>query len=272
MLINGSLEPGISALDRGLQYGDGLFETLAVIDGVPCLWQRHIQRLEQGCRRLNIALPESGILLEEVNREIGGRSQGVIKIILTRGAGGRGYLPPQNQKPTRLVRYSEWPAYPAQFLHTGVRARLCDSRLGRNPALAGLKTLNRLEQVLARAEWRDANISEGVMRDVEGNLIEGTMSNLFLINEEQLSTPDLSYSGVAGIMRDLVLEQAVQLGLSLSVDKLSLEDLKAADGIFFTNSLIGIWPVREIDGKEYDPAAVPGALLAAVMDHGFRFV
>lgn len=258
-------------LDRGLQYGDGLFETIAVAGGEPCLWRRHMQRLKQGCERLNIEYPDRGIVLEEVYREIQGRSQGVIKIILTRGSGGRGYRPPEVQSPTRLLYWSEWPGYSAQLSRTGVRVRICKIRLGQNPALAGLKSLNRLEQVLARAEWSNPDISEGLMLDTEGNLVEGTMSNLFLVHGDRLSTPDLGNCGVSGIMRAVVMEQANRLGLSLSEENLTLRDLASADGVFLSNSLIGIWPVREVEGNKIDPAAVPPSLVDAVMDDGFRF-
>lgn len=258
-------------LDRGLQYGDGLFETIAVAGCEPCLWQRHLQRLAQGCERLNIEYPDPAILLDEVYREIGGRSQGVIKIILTRGSGGRGYRPPEVQSPTRLVYCSEWPGYSGVLSRSGVRVRICKIRLGQNPVLAGLKTLNRLEQVLARAEWSDPDISEGLMLDVQGNLVEGTMSNLFVVHGERLTTPELGNCGVSGIMREVVMEQASRLSLSLSEENLTLLDLASADGLFLSNSLIGIWPVREVEGRKIDPAAVPPSLVDAVMDYGFRF-
>lgn len=271
LLINGLSGFSIPALDRGLQYGDGLFETIAVAAGEPCLWHRHRQRLERGCRRLKIEIPDGDILLEEVYREIDRRPRGVIKIVLTRGSGGRGYLPPQIQTPTRLVYFSEWPEYPAGLTRSGVRVRLCETRLGQNAALAGLKSLNRLEQILARTEWVDRDISEGLMRDTEGYLVEGTMSNLFVVSEAQLRTPDLGVCGVAGVMREVVMDQAERLGIPLSIEKLTLRDLASANGLFLSNSLIGIWPVREFDGEKYDPETVPSALVDAVMDHGFRF-
>ncbi|MCB1903159.1 MAG: aminodeoxychorismate lyase [Gammaproteobacteria bacterium] len=271
MLINGSSESSISVLDRGLQYGDGLFETIAVAGGEPCLWQRHMRRLAQGCERLNIEYPDSATVLEEVYREIQGRPQGVIKIILTRGSGGRGYCPPEIQSPTRLVYFSEWPNYSEKLSRSGVRIRICNIRLGQNPALAGLKTLNRLEQVLARAEWSNPEIAEGLMLDEKENLVEGTMSNLFLVYGDCLATPDLGSCGVSGIMRELVMEQAKRLSLSLSEQNLTLRDLASADGLFLSNSLIGIWPVREVEGKKINPAAVPSPLIDAVMKYGFRF-
>ena len=270
MLINGTPGTVVSVQDRGLQYGDGLFETIAVVAGEPTLWQRHMQRLLSSCRRLQIDTPNIDELLEEVYREIDGKSRLVIKIIVTRGSGGRGYRPQESQTPTRLVYRSDWPEYPAQLARQGIRVRLCDMRLGRNTLLAGMKTLNRLEQVLARAEWSDDDIHEGLMLDAEGDLIEGTMSNLFLVHGQRLTTPDLGNCGVAGVMREVVMEQAERLGLSISSERLTLRELSSADAIFLTNCLIGIWPVRELDGNRYDPGAIPPSLIDAVMDHGFR--
>lgn len=258
-------------LDRGFQYGDGLFETIAIVDGQPCQWQRHLRRLQRGCEVLKIEFPDEEQLLDEAHQQILGGSRLVLKIILTRGPGGRGYRPPVRQTPTRLVYCTEWPEYPAHFTNSGVRVRICDMRLSRNPVLAGLKTLNRLEQVLARAEWDDPETAEGLMLDGEGRIVEGTMSNLFLVQDNQITTPDLASCGVAGIMRELVMEQAAGLGLPLCCQMITSRELMSADAIFLTNSLIGIWPVRELEGKLYQPEAVPSALVDAVMQQGFRF-
>ena len=271
MLINGSASATISALDRGLHYGDGLFETLAVVAGEPCLWQRHMTRLELGCRRLGIEFPDANRLLEEVYLEIGERSHGVVKIILTRGSGGRGYRPAQKHKaPTRLVNFSAWPAYPEEGSITGVQVRFCTTRLGCNPLLAGLKTLNRLEQVMARAEWDDPEIAEGLLLDSEGRVVEGTMSNLFLLHGDRLTTTDLIRCGVAGVMRELVLEQADQLGFFPVIEDLLPHHLQTADALFLTNSLIGIWPVRKLGEWLYDAHRVPPRLIAAVKQRGFQ--
>lgn len=271
MLINGTPGSTLSALDRGIQYGDGLFETIAVVDGRLCQWQRHIRRLQRGCEVLNIEFPDEEQLLAEAGREINGGSRLVLKIILTRGSGGRGYRPPTEQTPTRLVYSTEWPEYPDHFAQLGIRARICNMRLSRNTTLAGLKTLNRLEQVLARAEWDDPEIAEGLMLDDEGFVIEGTMSNLFLIRDERIITPDLGRCGVAGIMRELVIEQAADLGLRLSCQAVSKRELMSADAIFLCNSLIGIWPVCELEGERYETGAIPPSLVDSVMRHGYCF-
>ncbi|MCW8848206.1 MAG: aminodeoxychorismate lyase, partial [Sedimenticola sp.] len=265
MLINGKTENMIPAADRGLQYGDGLFETIAIRNGNPCLWKYHLERLHNGCQRLGIPAPGNSLLRDEVLTEIGDKQQGVIKIILTRGAGGRGYRPPSDPTPTRIINWSESPVYPENAHQRGIITRLCSTRLGWNPALAGIKHLNRLEQVLARAEWHDPSIQEGLMMDSAGHVIEGTMSNLFIIQNKQLITPDLSRCGVAGVMQGIVLRTAERLNIPVIVNDVTLQDLWSADALFITNSLIGLWPVRELSGQEFDIEAIPQQLTDNVM-------
>ena len=257
ILINGAADDRLDALDRGLQYGDGLFETLRIHAGLPLLWEAHLARLTQGCERLGIPTPEAERLREEAERLCAGVADGVLKIIVTRGSGGRGYRPPGRPRPTRLLAVYPYPDYPADNRSRGVEVRLCETRLGLNPALAGLKHLNRLEQVLGRAEWNDTTIAEGLMRDIEGNIIEGTMSNVFVVQAGRLRTPGLSRCGVAGVMRARVLAEAATLGIPSEECRLGVADLETADELFLTNSVIGIWPVRRFAGRDF---AAPGPL------------
>ena len=147
---------------------------------------------------------------------------------------------------------SPWPAHPFEFSEQGIQARFCDTRLAVQPKLAGIKHLNRLEQVLARNEWGEDDIQEGIMRDSRDNLIEGTMSNLFILNGDTLHTPDLSECGVQGIMRKQVMDLAAELGFSVNCTDYRRDVLEQADGLFFTNSIIGIWPVRQLGDLEFD--------------------
>ncbi len=265
ILINGEAGDRIDVLDRGLQYGDGLFETLRVRAGRPCLWAAHLARLRRGCERLGIAMPAEARLRDEAGRLCAGLDDGVLKIVLTRGPGGRGYRPPRDARPTRLLAVFPAPDYPPQYAQAGVAARLCDTRLGLNPALAGLKHLNRLEQVLARAEWDEPGIAEGLMLDIEGNVIEGTMSNLFMVRAGRLCTPGLSRCGVAGVMRARVMAEAGAQGIPVEEGRIGLRDLAAADELFLTNSVIGVWPVRRLDGRDYvAPGPLTARLAAAV--------
>ena len=269
MLINGTPAQVIEAADRGLQYGDGLFETLAVVDGQPCLWKAHMDRLRSGCERMGIACPDESLLLRESQAEIDSEQHGILKIIVTRGVGQRGYRPPVPSNPNRILECTPWPVHLDTPSDLGVEVRLCSLRLGRNPVLAGMKTLNRIEQVLARSEWSDDRIAEGLMFDTEGYLIEGTASNLFLFLRGRLVTPDLTNCGIAGIMRGLVIEQAGKRGIPLSIQNLRLADLKAADGLFLTNSLIGIRPVTKVGDWAYGLECMDTDLVKEVLSRGF---
>lgn len=251
ILVNGQAQDHIAVADRGLHYGDGLFETIAVNSGRPRLWERHWRRLSTGCRRLGIVQPDPEMLWDEARRVCTDVDQGVLKIILTRGAGGRGYRPMQTGQATRIMATYPWPAYPEANWRQGVAVRVCTTRLGRNPALAGMKHLNRLEQVLARSEWQDPHIAEGLMLDDDGHVIAGTLSNLFIVTAQGLVTPVLAACGVAGIMRSVILDLAAELDIAWQEAPLRLEDLHRADEVFLTNALIGIWPVRRIEQWDY---------------------
>lgn len=263
-LIDGVEADHVSVTDRGLQYGDGLFETVAVRNGCLRLWRAHFQRLTIGARRLGIPCPSQALLFDDCQRLINGTSPVVLKIVLTRGSGGRGYRPPEDPRPTRIVSVHPWPDYPSDWAEQGVAVTFCRTPLGENPALAGLKHLNRLEQVLARAEWRDPQIAEGIMLDGRGRVIGGTMSNLFLVRSGHLYTPKLDTCGIAGTVRALVLREAGTRGIEVVQTDVVSADLADADGLFLTNALIGVWPVRRLESQTKRLDRLPTELTAAV--------
>ncbi len=242
-LINGSSIDVPSAQDRGLQYGDGLFETIAIENDFLLCWEEHIERLQLGCGRLKIPMPSEEKLIEEAQSLANNIERGVIKIIVTRGQGGRGYALPLNVKTTRLISLYPWPEYSFENPGNGIKVRLCSYRYGHNSTLAGIKHLNRLEQVMARSEWTDTTIAEGIVLDNEENVIEGTMSNVFYIKDNTLHTPELSACGINGIIRQKVIALAAELSLEVRIDKISLQRLMDADEAFMCNSIIGIWPI-----------------------------
>lgn len=264
MLINGEAMQSVSAEDRGLQYGDGLFETLAVANGKPLLWRQHMTRLRRGCERLALPAPDEVRLRREALEVSQGRQHGVLKITYTRGAGGRGYSPADAGPATRIVQSFPWPDYPNHYASDGIAAIVCDTRLSRNPALAGIKHLNRLEQILARSEWDTPDIAEGLMLDTEGCVIEGTAANVFVVKEGVAATPDLTQCGVEGIMRALVLEHLDRLGIPCEVRAMGLEAVKSADEIFLTNSLIGVWPVRRLTDRTYPIGPITRQVVATL--------
>jgi len=260
-LVNGSDTGCIDPVDRGLAYGDGVFETITVHATVPRFWNRHMARLQSGCHRLGIAAVDEAVLRKECDDLLGRVPKDrdyVLKIIVTRGAGGRGYRPDTSATPTRILQLHDWPELPSGS--NGIRATLCSLRLGNNPQLAGIKHLNRLEQVLARAEWSDPDIREGLMLDQGGRVIEGTMSNLFLVKNSVLHAPDLTRCGVAGIMRNIVLEIANEQDYATKVSDITLNEVFMADELFVCNSLIGIWPITALDSNRYPVGPVTTGL------------
>ncbi|HEC59142.1 hypothetical protein LCGC14_0966540 [marine sediment metagenome] len=253
ILINGLHDDKLAISDRGLQYGDGLFETIPYRFGKLEFLEAHIARLIDGCRRLNIKFSQAEALRNELNQvsQSLGDNDGIIKIIITRGSGGRGYLANQGVEPTRIISTHPSPIYPAQHSQTGVKIRLCTHTLSENSTLAGIKHLNRLDQIIARNEWVDTDIAEGLMLDQANCVIEGTMSNVFMVKSGKIVTPLLDKSGVAGIMRGQIILLANKLNISITETKIHLDDFVAADEIFISNSVIGIWPVTEIENKTY---------------------
>lgn len=264
-LVNGMPGESISVRDRGFQYGDGLFETLAVANSVPLLWDRHMQRLSRGAARLGIGAPDIHMLRQEAEQLCRGVSRGVLKIIVTRGPSGRGYAPDPGASPTRTVSLSPWPDHPAAQRAHGVSVQFCRTMIARNRATAGIKHLNRLEQVLARAEL-DANCAEGLMSDESGQVIEGIMTNLFIVSRDVLLTPDLTHSGVEGVMRGLVLERAAAMAIETRMTGIKKDDILQADEVFLTNSLIGLWPVRQLESKAYPLGRVTQRIREAIGD------
>lgn len=261
-LVNGRAIHEISVLDRGLHYGDGVFETLAVASGAPLLWERHMRRLQAGAARLGIAPPPGTILKEWATSLIRSQDRVVLKIIVTRGIGGRGYRP-VSASPTVTMLVYAWPGYPPDA-HEGVAVRFCDVRLAHQPRLAGVKHLNRLEQVMARAEWRE-DFAEGLMLDYSGHVIEGTMSNLFAVIDDELRTPALGNCGVEGVMRNRVLETARSVW-SCRITTIAREDLERASEIFLTNCLIGIWPITKLMNTPLAAGPVARYLQTALRD------
>lgn len=247
--INGVIGAQLSPQDRGLAYGDGLFETCRIVEGRVPLWPFHYERLVTGCKRLHIPLEQNKLLTYLRGLlEVADIAEGVLKIIVTRGAGGRGYRISSGTEPTYCLSVFP-PAAPAEPA-SAITVTVCQQRLGSNPALAGIKHLNRLEQVLARAEWQDEQIAEGLLLDIEENVIEATAANLFIVRGHQLLTPDLSFAGVAGVARQLIIEQlAEQTGLVAQVVPIALEDIYSADEIFLCNSVTGIRPVTKLLGE-----------------------
>jgi 4-amino-4-deoxychorismate lyase len=251
-LINGAPIDVVPALDRGLAYGDGLFESIRFVGTVAPLWSRHMQRLAQSCERLRLPVPDLAQLSREALEVSRGLAQSVVRITLTRGIGERGYALPLSPQPRRIVAAFAPPQLSDDVYSRGVRVRLCDIRLAEQPLLAGMKHLNRLEQVLARAEWNDPAIAEGVLCDIHGHVISATMANLFVLVDGVLLTPAVDRCGVAGVARAEVLATCPQA----QVGSLTLDALLDASEIFLSSSVRGILPVHSLGERLYAPGAV----------------
>jgi 4-amino-4-deoxychorismate lyase len=267
-LVNGMPDGSLSPQDRGLTYGDGLFETIALRAGKFRLLDFHLERLQVGCERLGIPPPATELLRAELKQVAVNCTSGTGKIIITRGCGPRGYRAPAQAQATRLVGLFPDSAGSLPSWRDGIRVRWCRTPVAENPALAGLKTLNRLEQVLARSEWEDEAITEGLMSTPQGQVIGGTMSNLFMVDDGQLLTPDLSRCGISGVMRRLILKVAAELAINAFEQSIDAERLLAADEVFLSNSLQGIAPVIQLDDQPLPIGPVSRKLMQALSQRG----
>ena len=243
--INAKPESSLPVTDRGLAYGDGVFETVRCQPRMVLL-DEHLERLEKGLQLLG--LPVS---IDAVRSSIASYadhfSPGLIKVIVTRGSGGRGYLPPESPEPRIIIQGFDLPTYSAAWYREGVAVFLCQTTVSGSSSLRGLKHLNRLEQVMARREFSGAEYQEGLMADDTQSYLEGTMSNLFLIKDEVLLMPPLATQAVQGTMQRFVVEICRQTDCSYrELDLVSEHQLLDADRVFVCNSVFGLWPVRRL--------------------------
>ena len=246
MLIDGRPATRIDAADRGLQYGDGLFETVRWENGRVRWWPRHLQRLTEGCRRLGIAAPDGAQLAGELAAVAAGRGRALLKLIVTRGPmRRRGYRPTGDETPTRIVSAHEWPAGDGAPLTLELSA----ITLAHSPALAGIKHLNRLESVLAQREAARLGCEEVVMCGSRGEPVCGSMSNLIVCTEEGMVTPAVESAGVRGVLRSLALDAAQATGVPLAVATLSVEQLHSASAICCSNVRWGLRPADRFAGR-----------------------
>ena len=243
--------------DRAFQYGDGLFETIAIRAGRPRLWQFHLQRLASGCERLGIRMPAEQNLREQLDYALDAGNvdagSGTAKMILSAGSGPRGYGRDREIEPRIFVGVFPGNALPGSAYEEGVDAMVCETRLAGPSVLAGLKTLNRLEQVFGRSECVAANAFEGLMVDADERVICGTMSNVFIVIDHTLITPALTRCGVAGVMRRLVLESFAANDKAVVIRDVTLAELWQSNEVFLSNSQFGVVPLRRCDDRQWSP-------------------
>lgn len=266
ILINGMQAGSIPVSDRGLLYGDGVFRTMLMRRGQPLWWDAHYVKLNADCAALKIVCPSEAALWQELRLVGVSEPDCVVKIIITRGQGARGYMVDSAVQPTRVISTSALPRHPESHQQAGVKVRLCELRLSSQPLLAGIKHLNRLENVMARMEWDDTNIAEGMLLDESGYVISGTMSNLILVKDGGLITPDLRLCGVAGVARQRIMAWAAEKKISVSVQSVSLPLLIDADEAMLSNSVIGIWQITEFQGKSWSMGNMTPRIRHALYD------
>jgi len=252
VLINGIASEYVSVFDRGLHYGDGVFETIACVGNSAVFIQQHLNRMENGARKLNIPFPDRQLFLDDINCLLrGSNSNSILKLILTRGRGKRGYRYEKTQIPTRICMLSAWPDYVAHWREHGITTRFCQTQVSVNPQLAGIKSLNRLDSVLASSELGPA-FNEGFLSDIDGNVIEGSMSNIFIVSNGTLVTPDLSRCGVNGIMREQIIDIAQNSSIKVETRNITRDELLESREIFISNSVIGVCVVKQLEKQSYN--------------------
>lgn len=249
-LVNGAPTGAVSPHDRGLAFGDGVFRTLRMEGGVPIWWEDHYAKLVADCRQLRLVSPTRSEWEQDIAWLAARRPDAVVKLMVTRGTGPRGYRLPETPFPTRIAIASALPLPPDPVEASGATVRVCSLRLGQQPALAGAKHLNRLENVLARMEWDDPAIDEGLLLDTEGALVSGVMSNLFILHDGSWLTPSLAQCGVAGVTRARLMRL-----LAVREARFGLDRVMQAEALLLTNSLIRLrWVARLQDRRWTRPA------------------
>lgn len=253
ILVDGEPLDTLRAQDRGLAYGDGVFRTLCVRAGQRLWWPDQYAKLAADCAALALDCPDMDLLSGEIDR-VAEAADGVVKIMLTRGAGARGYAYPAGLTGTRIVLSAPLPGYAQAGAPIDITARWCTLRLARQPRLGGIKHLNRLENVLARAEWEDPAIFEGILCDDSDAVIGGVMSNLFWARGDDLYTPALQDSGVAGVARARLLRAMKRRGIRVHVGRWLPDAILAADEVMVCNSVMGVRRVSRLDDVTWPPA------------------
>jgi 4-amino-4-deoxychorismate lyase len=244
--IDGERGGAIPAGDRGLQYGDGVFETILLRNGRPRFLGLHLERLILGCRRLHISTSFEDALRAEIDAAAALAPRlAILKLIVTRGDGlRRGYAPDGGETPRRIISLFGCEALAG--VEEGVDLSVSSVIAADQPALAGLKHLNRLENILAAREARTAGRFEALMLGHDGRIVSGAMSNFFVVCGKTVMTPPLDRAGVAGVTRAVVLRECALLGLDPVQRQLGLADLHQADEAFITNARLGVVPVRRV--------------------------
>jgi 4-amino-4-deoxychorismate lyase len=268
----GNVIEHVSIDDRGFQYGDGLFETIAIRNGEPRLWQYHVERLAKGCELLGIQMPPEDELAEGLMHALQQSrvptAYAVAKIIVTSGGGRRGYGRSFADSPTVLTSAFQAVPLALESYKDGIDTIICETRLASHSVTAGHKTLNRLEQVLARSELVETDVFEGLTMDADGNIICGTMSNVFFVNDTSISTPPLDECGVLGVMRRHVISSLKEHGIKVEILPFAASKLATVDEVFLSNSQFGVLPVKGCMQMRWSVGAATRNVMSILASNG----
>lgn len=259
-------QASVSPLNRGLLYGQSVFETIAVDDGLPLLLDQHLARLVHGAERLQIPL-DAAAMEHDIYALAEDQNLAVLRATACMEAGGRGYRNPSKPTGLRIISLHDYPQHPQHYWLEGINLGLSDLRLGSQSVLAGIKHGNRLEQIIARNAWQE-DWQEALLLDQNENVIEATHANIFALKKDTLYTPSLHRAGVAGVMRDYVLSLADKVGVEPQVVSLSESDIDTADALFVTNSVIGLWPVKQFKNQQFNDLSFAHKLLKLLENNG----
>jgi len=280
-LINGVVTDYLSSQDRAIHYGDGLFETILCHKNNLYYWPQHYLRLKQSAEKINMSCPDESILLSDITKLLSDNESDktyAIKIILTRGLSQRGYEFNKKTTVNRLVFIStiekDYSSLLALNLLSGDLS-ICKQQVSINENLAGLKHLNRLDNVLARNESAiidNKKVIDGLMLNANKHVIEGAMSNVFMVKDKQLYTPKLNQSGVYGVMREVIIDIAKTNKIEVIEKHLFVDDVNNMDELFITNSLIGMKAINYLNGIEFSGHAITAAIFNNLLNDKDSYV
>ncbi|GAD78852.1 aminodeoxychorismate lyase [Vibrio ezurae] len=247
--INGVVKDTVPVSDRSFNYGDGAFTTIRTLEGKPQHWAAHLARMQACLSVLQITQPDWSLVLQWVEQAAVKAGVAGIKLHVSRGSGGRGYSPVGVQDTQVTISDFAYPTHYRNWQSHGVELGIAKPKLGINPLLAGHKHNNRLEQILVKADIEQQGYVDGIVLDLNDHVIETTMANVFWVTKGQLYTPSITSSGVAGVARRWILEDAAQRGISVLSKNFNIEHLLDADEVFMCNSILGVAPIIKITQK-----------------------
>ncbi len=250
--VTDTFSHGFSIADRAANYGDGVFTTMQLEAGSVALLAQHVSRLKHDAGKLGINVSAQS-LHHAISNAARQYQHGVLKCVVSAGEGGRGYARATQVQPSLHVSHHSLPGHYAHMRQQGMSLSVAQTRLAVQPVLAGLKHLNRLEQVLIKQELVGSEADDALVCDYQGRLIEASAANVFWSHQGRWFTPSLNGCGVSGVMRGFVMEWMRIRGMNVEVGDFTPADCARADSVMLTNALMGLMPVKRLmlEGASY---------------------